>query len=139
MSVRVTKVCTKCNIDKPRGDYYTIHKGGNAIQSQCKKCAVQTRVKYPIGKYRAKAVLRSIRSRLKQYGLTPAQYDALFQKQDGKCKVCRLAPTHRLHVDHCHKTGIVRGLLCNGCNGGLGMFKDDPGLLRKAIEYLEAS
>lgn len=54
-----------------------------------------------------------------RYGITAAQYDAMFAAQDGRCKLCERHHTafkHRLHVDHDHKTGAVRGLLCASCN-----------------------
>ena len=79
------------------------------------------------------------RVRLKHYyGLTPEQYDVMLQKQDGKCAICRSpAGESRLHVDHDHKTGAVRGLLCRTCNVALGHFNDSILTLRSAIEYLE--
>lgn len=73
------------------------------------------------------------------YGLTPEQYAALLEKQDNRCAICRTdTPGGKggWHVDHDHKTGAVRGLLCNDCNNGLGRFLDDPARLRAAIEYL---
>lgn len=57
----------------------------------------------------------------------------------GVCAICGGIDEHRsLAMDHCHETGVVRGALCMGCNTGLGQFKDNPGLLRKAVAYLEA-
>lgn len=69
-----------------------------------------------------------------KYGITEAQYDALLQAQNGKCRICGTAG--KLHVDHDHGTGRIRGLLCHQCNVGLGHFRDRPDLLTKAIEYL---
>jgi len=73
---------------------------------------------------------------IKRYGLTEEQYAAL----GGKCHICGLekhAHGYRLHVDHDHATGKVRGLLCNGCNTGIGGLKHDVETMRKAISYLE--
>jgi hypothetical protein len=83
------------------------------------------------------------RSHLKRkYGLTPEQFDALLAAQGGVCGICRGPPTDvrgfRPHIDHCHRTGRVRGLLCSRCNHGLGAFGDDPERLRRAIVYLDA-
>lgn len=75
------------------------------------------------------------------YGLTLEGFTLLLQSQGGKCAICGQSPTGKrkdaFHVDHCHKTGIVRGILCPACNHGIGKFKDDPKLLRKAASYLE--
>jgi len=69
----------------------------------------------------------------------------MLEAQGGVCKLCSKPETRvnpqtggvsRLAVDHCHKTGVVRGLLCLDCNTGLGKFGDDPTLLLKAVEYL---
>jgi hypothetical protein len=54
-----------------------------------------------------------------------------------ECQICRSRV--RLVVDHCHETRIIRGGLCNNCNTGLGMFRENPGLLRNAATYLEHS
>ncbi|MFE3579114.1 endonuclease domain-containing protein [Streptomyces vinaceus] len=73
------------------------------------------------------------------YGLKPGEYDELFRLQGGVCAICRQARTTRLDVDHCHKTGVVRGLCCARCNRQLlakGL-RDDPVIARSAAEYLE--
>lgn len=73
--------------------------------------------------------------REEKYGLSRADFDAFLKKQRGKCAICRKA--RALDVDHCHVTGVVRGLLCRGCNVGLGMLGDNAAGLRRAIKYLE--
>lgn len=72
-------------------------------------------------------------------------YDELFRAQGGRCKICGDPPSPvrngapRLHLDHDHRTGRVRGLLCGSCNNGLGNFRDDPERLRRAIAWLGAA
>jgi hypothetical protein len=88
-----------------------------------------------------------------KYGITLEQFERLLSKQQGKCAICeeditgvdtflrRGIEVQRLkaHVDHDHSSGVVRGLLCNDCNRGLGCFKDSTGRLRNAVRYLAAA
>lgn len=71
----------------------------------------------------------------KKYGITVEQYDEMVAAQDGRCAICGDAP-EQLYVDHCHSTGVVRGLLCHGCNSGIGFLRDHPEILTAAIGYL---
>ena len=70
------------------------------------------------------------------YGMTLAQFDAIRDAQGGVCAVCQEPFIKIPHVDHCHATGTVRGLLCIGCNTGLGQFKDDPERMEAAASYI---
>lgn len=74
----------------------------------------------------------------KQYGIGLEDYEALLAKQGGGCAICHNGPNGRglFHVDHCHDTGLVRGLLCAKCNLLLGHADDDTARLRAAIAYL---
>ena len=75
----------------------------------------------------------------RKYGLTVKEYDLLSEKQKHQCAICGKPAKklqRRLHVDHDHRTGAVRGLLCDDCNTGLGKFKDNPDFLIAAAEYL---
>jgi hypothetical protein len=73
----------------------------------------------------------------REYGITPEQIEAMMTRQDSRCAICRTAFTLvPIHVDHCHSTGRIRGLLCRDCNWGLGYFRDDAALLWNAIKYL---
>lgn len=74
------------------------------------------------------------------YGMTLADFDALLLKQGDVCAIC-FGPkgARQWHVDHDHKTGAVRGILCNNCNTGLGLFKENQVSLARAIEYLSGA
>ncbi len=77
---------------------------------------------------------------LAKYGITLAEYEAKLTAQNHLCAVCgkpEVIKERRLAVDHNHKTGQVRDLLCSLCNKGIGSLQEDPALLLKAIEYLE--
>ncbi len=69
--------------------------------------------------------------------MTYKDFKVLLNKQKNGCAICgKIETKRRLSVDHCHKTGRIRGLLCQLCNTSLGGFKDNPKLLKKAIKYL---
>jgi hypothetical protein len=74
---------------------------------------------------------------LKKYGLTQDDFNTMLKEQTNKCKICEMEFTKTPHIDHCHETGVVRGLLCQLCNTSLGGFKDNPDILRSAINYLQ--
>lgn len=84
------------------------------------------------------------KDRQRKFGITHQDYAKLFQNQDGLCAICkqpetatRLGKVKSLAVDHDHKTGRIRGLLCSDCNTGIGKLKDDPEILQSAIQYLK--
>lgn len=76
---------------------------------------------------------------LKQrYGISEEQYEEMFNRQGGRCAVCRRKSKRVLHVDHDHVTKRVRGLLCFKCNTAIGKLGDDPARIHAAAEYVEA-
>lgn len=78
----------------------------------------------------------------KNYGITLNEYNAMLEIQNHMCAVCKHPQTSkgcRLSVDHCHRTGKVRGLLCVSCNAALGLVKESTDTLIAAVEYLNAS
>lgn len=103
-------------------EFYKKDKKTGRMDSTCKAC-------------------RIIQQREKMLGVTDAEYWAMYKKQGGRCGICgRRIYSKRYKafcVDHDHKTGKVRGLLCGPCNLALGGFKDDPAVLRKAAEWVE--
>jgi Recombination endonuclease VII len=74
-----------------------------------------------------------------KYGLTQDEWNQIFASQDFRCLICRTAEPAGTgwHTDHNHEAGTVRGILCSSCNIGIGLFKDNPKLLREAANYLE--
>jgi hypothetical protein len=74
-----------------------------------------------------------------RYGITEEDYNEMYKSQNGLCAICGNPPKigQRLYVDHNHKTRKVRALLCQGCNSGIGYFKENIKLLSNAITYLE--
>jgi len=72
-----------------------------------------------------------------KYGITLAEYEQLFKSQNQACAICGYqGTTRKFHLDHNHRTGNVRGILCNPCNGAIGLMQDDTKRLQQAIEYL---
>lgn len=72
-----------------------------------------------------------------KYGITLNDYNKMLEIQENKCSICNKISDTLLYVDHCHKTKIVRGLLCNSCNKALGLFYDSLDTIRSAVKYLE--
>ena len=87
--------------------------------------------------------LKSFRNGLRRtFNLTLEQYAELYDTQEGKCAICKkkqVEHKNALSVDHCHSTGKVRGLLCDKCNLGLGLFQDDVESLERAVYYLKGT
>lgn len=82
----------------------------------------------------------SLKHRLKRAGFTLELYADVLDYQENKCAICDFnfdeGPTKNRHADHCHATKAPRGVLCSPCNTALGLLKDSPERLQKAIEYL---
>ena len=122
--MRTRRYTTHC----PAGHEYTT---GNSYinptsgNRQCRACAVE----------RGRRTFRE-----KLYGLPLDAYMQLAARQGGRCAICREPAMGHLALaaDHNHATGAVRGLLCSRCNNGLGSFREDPQLLKVAIDYLNA-
>ena len=111
-------------------------KNRDVVLVKDRDCKRKLRKEFP-----EKLAQANIKSELKvRHKLTWNDYCEMLEDQENKCKICNNphidAPRKRLHVDHCHKTGLVRALLCHGCNNLLSRAKDDPEVLRKAMEYL---
>ena len=122
--------CPMCKEFKAPSEFNKNPKYTNGLESECRKC----RKKRYKAKYERKTVLKS------KYGLTLEAFDEMVEKQNGVCAICLKSEVDvlkkRLSVDHCHKTGKVRGLLCSRCNQAIGLMKDDVSSLARAIEYL---
>ena len=105
---------------------------------ECSKAKARTYYHRNGGSERAK-----VRHIERKYGLSKEEFEALLHKQECKCAICRNPLKVNSGnggdgpcIDHCHDTGKVRGILCNNCNRGLGMFKDNTEYLTSAISYL---
>lgn len=86
---------------------------------------------------RERQIILSRRNKwLKKYGISGEDYERLLAAQNGTCAICQQKQERLLSVDHCHKSGAVRGLLCVKCNSALGMIGDDLGLVCRIIDYL---
>jgi hypothetical protein len=123
--------CADCGKDKQLAEF---PRGTNPLParpSRCKAC------KNARSRQRIKASWGNTRHYhlVQKYGMTAAEVEILKSSQGGLCAVCRCQPA--VHVDHDHKTGQVRGVVCESCNGFLGAFGDDPALIEAAIAYLE--
>ena len=122
------KPCSKCKKVKFTGSFHKRTSSKDGRQSWCKECVLEHhRSPGP-----AKSKDRNLR---RNYGITLHDYEAMFVQQSGCCRICeqRMGLTH---VDHCHESGEVRGLLCPPCNKGIGFLKDSAALLERAKDYV---
>lgn len=121
------KRCTICKHIKILEDFPKDNRKIGKRGERCNKCRMEEHYK-------------------QTYGISKQDFCNIVKKQNYKCKLCnrKIVIGHNYkkgvlfaNLDHCHKTQIVRGVLCNECNQGLGKFKDDIDLLKKAIKYLK--
>ncbi|WP_344288161.1 endonuclease VII domain-containing protein [Streptomyces synnematoformans] len=116
------KYCPQCEEVKPHDQWGRNATSSDGYSSYCKACrAVQGRADH----------LK------RQYGITEAERDQMIASQMGVCLICLSAPA--VHVDHCHRTGKVRGVLCFNCNSAIGKLRDNPATARRAAAYLEGT
>lgn len=132
--IKTKKNCEKCGTEFIDNTY-------NQNKKFCSdKCKQQSDNKYRVAW--AKKNPESVENgRLKRrFGISLDEYNDIFSKQEGRCAICGRHQSEfdiAFDVDHDHKTGKVRGLLCRYCNTSLGHFKDDTSILQKAIDYLK--
>lgn len=142
------KTCSRCGQTKPLAAFL-FERRRQRHTARCSKCNVEKAREYrqknpDFEKRRYQRVKSETRERhlIKKYGVSLADYARMLERQQGLCAICgvREETQHKgvFHIDHCHKTGIVRGLLCRGCNHMLGVVRDDPAILDRAISYLAA-
>ena len=149
------KQCKACKQEKPISEFYAHKSTKDRLISICKACHSEKskkRRETPENKERSRLATERWRKNPKnkrsylsskykaRYGITLDEYENMLDSQDNKCFICEEEAGYNnkpLYVDHCHSTNKVRKLLCQHCNSGLGMFKDNPELLSKAAEYVK--
>ena len=161
---RVTKVCPKCKAEKAAGDFYKSEARRDGLSTWCKDCISKAgkekykrnpsafrekrklwrinnpeKVKAHLRDWRAKNTEKIRKSNRKdglkrKYNLTVEEIDQIEIEQKGLCLIC--SRKKKLVVDHCHNTGSVRGLLCENCNRGLGLFAEEIEWLLNAAQYI---
>lgn len=130
------KVCSLCGFKKLEIDFTKDKRTPDGLGSWCKECKRQKDREYRnknIGAYSEKAKWKHKRIK---YGVSKSDFDLMLEKQEAKCLICNDNILENPHIDHNHKNGEIRGLLCKPCNRGLGFFKDNPMFLKNAYQYL---
>ena len=129
--------CRTCGVEKELEEFYKSGRKGRPPEerhTECKECA-KSRVK------RNHCPIRARSNELRRnYGITLEDYDRMLQDQGGACMVCLTTAESqrygRLHIDHDHETGEVRGLLCHHCNTALGLLNEDVSRMAAMIAYI---
>lgn len=137
MLVDGKKRCNYCFEYKTPENFHR-RSGGDGLQYKCKPCNQIVKKAWEDA-HRDHMRVRYRKADLRRYGMTPEMFAEMLAAQGDGCAICG-SPDDKggrgLHVDHCHETKTVRGLLCGPCNRGLGMFQDSPERLAKASDYL---
>lgn len=141
-----TKVCSVCKQELPLEDFHKSKSSKDGLSYRCAKCDYAAQKDYKKRRHETVKVQRRAVQRRHKYGLEQEDFDRIFQKQGGRCGCCgvslddgwtRQHKPNKLVIDHDHKTGLVRGLLCTMCNKGLGLLGDNLEGLQKAVDYLK--
>ena len=131
------KHCGKCNRDLQKSCFAKNKAKKDGLQERCKECRAKhfQTIKHKRKKQTPEQKRKYL---LKSYGLTKEQFLEMLIAQNFSCAICNTKEWGRPSpcVDHCHNTGVVRGLLCNRCNRGLGLFNDNKEVLKNAAKYL---
>jgi hypothetical protein len=132
------KQCLKCREVKALDAFAAASAKWDGKHIWCRACTSNTRIHTP-----ERERHRHGNHLKRKYGITLAEYELMVERQRGLCAICggppvkgRGAARERFNVDHCHKTGRIRGLLCSGCNRGLGYLGDTAVGLQAAVDYL---
>jgi hypothetical protein len=122
------KTCTKCGVEKPRTEFYDHPKNKTGKQSRCKICTVLAG--------------RESQYRIR-YNMSLQDKEDMIKAQGNQCAICgyyfQKGKEKHVHVDHCHDTLKVRGILCSYCNTGIGLLKNSPEIMQNAIKYIQNS
>lgn len=115
--------CSECGEWKPVEEFYRIRLSTTQRRKQCISCYLKRQVDA---------------RRFRALNISSGKLERLEKRQKNRCAICRRKERlkRRLSLDHCHETGIVRGLLCHSCNTGIAKFEDNPKLLEAAAAYL---
>ena len=130
------KRCIKCNECKPLSDFNNMKAGKYGKHSYCRPCTKTANKAWRDAP--ANKVKRHGYHIASRYGISKTEYDSKFKDQGGKCAICNEEQSEkRLAVDHCHRTGKVRSLLCDNCNKAIGLLNDDPHRILSALNYVK--
>jgi hypothetical protein len=132
------KACCKCYRFFNASCFYKNKTYEDKLAGLCKPCTI----KQMADRYHSNPLISRNAALKRGFGITLDQYNELLAKQNYQCACCGTTDPRgqgTFHVDHCHKTGIIRGLLCHLCNTGIGKLGDDLSGLLKAVAYLEKS
>jgi Recombination endonuclease VII len=142
------RLCGGCDQKKSLSEFgFRFVKGKKYSQSYCTRCrrlaSMHTYYQKTIGKkkeYNHKHYISSAKTwnLLKKFGITAEQKDQMIREQGNKCPICKIdfEVSRNIHVDHDHKTGKIRAILCSTCNQLLGLAHDNPNILILAAAYL---
>lgn len=136
-----TKICNTCIQEKPLSCFYARSDQGG-YRHECKDCIrIKQAKKWAENpEFKKHRIAKQRRwQRQKFYNLSLEQEQKFLKIQNNACAICNkvFQTDSDYHVDHCHNTNKVRGLLCPSCNKALGLFKDNPKVLKEAANYVE--
>lgn len=139
--METTRICRECKVEHPI-EYYYVHKGPRTSKGYrrpvCNACSNKQTIEWRKNNPDKCKIYRRKNKLKKKYGISLEQYDEMLKQQNGVCYICHKLESNGkpLYVDHCHKSGIIRKLLCDKCNFTLGLMNEDKTLLNKLIDYI---